>query len=247
MSLLYRTLAKITPPNAVSGLLAWYKSDKGVTLVSGAVDSWADQSGNGHTATAAASTNRPAYSNTINGKTVLTFDGSSDYLTANALATHLNGNDTPFSLLFAVKPATTTPSTFGNVFSAGSSAGANYYHALSYRSDSYIGVGRRAVFPDSVDLSSSPTTYTTNVQVLSMVFSGTTVNVYVNGTAVISAAALNVGTLGTNLNRIGIGAFVRNTVVNYFQGDIAELCVYDSALSAANRAAIEFYLKSRWL
>lgn len=248
MSLHYRTLAKTTPPNAIAGLLAWWKSDAGITLVSGAVDSWADQSGNSHTASAAASTNRPAYSTVINGKTVLTFDGSSDYLTANALATHLNGNDTPFTVMFSAKPTTTSPATNMILFAPGQSTSVNYFHIVGYRTTGYIISQRRAVNSgDQVIVDSSPTSYTTTMAVVSMVFTGTAVSIYINGTVVVNNVAMNVGSMASNFNRVGIGALVRSAVENYFSGDLGEVIVYNSAISTTDRSAVEFYLKSRWL
>ena len=49
-------------PSLLTNLRAWYRSDLGITLDGGdEVVSWADQSGNGHTLTAAASGNQPDY------------------------------------------------------------------------------------------------------------------------------------------------------------------------------------------
>lgn len=65
----------------VTGVTVWYKADQGVTLNGSTVSAWLDQSGNGYDVIQATATNQPTYSaNYLNGKPVLTFDGSNDYL-----------------------------------------------------------------------------------------------------------------------------------------------------------------------
>ena len=65
-------------------LRAWYDlSDTAtVTVVSSAVSAVADKSGNGFTLTQGTAANRPAYTGTLNGLNVATFDGSNDQLNA---------------------------------------------------------------------------------------------------------------------------------------------------------------------
>jgi len=48
-------------PNVISGLISWLRSDKLVTLSSGKVSAWGDQSGNGNSVSQAISTQQPTY------------------------------------------------------------------------------------------------------------------------------------------------------------------------------------------
>lgn len=93
-------------------LRAWYDlSDTAtVTVVSSAVSAVADKSGNGFTLTQGTAANRPAYTGTLNGLNVATFDGSNDQLNA---AVALAG--TTHSLFIVFKPTieAATGSLFG--------------------------------------------------------------------------------------------------------------------------------------
>jgi hypothetical protein len=66
------------------GLAAWYRADTGVVLGGGAsVDRWSDQSGNGNDATQGNSTARPTLqAAAVNGLPTIIFNGSSQFLIA---------------------------------------------------------------------------------------------------------------------------------------------------------------------
>lgn len=65
-------LRVVSPPS--SGLKLWLKADAGITLASGNVQTWADQSGNGNDVTQATSGSRPAFNATsVNGLPGVTF------------------------------------------------------------------------------------------------------------------------------------------------------------------------------
>jgi hypothetical protein len=79
-------LPSITP-KVFSSLVAWWRSDMGVTTSSGNITSWADQSGNGWTATASG-TAEPAFNATdanFNGWPSFTFNGSTNVLTTSSM------------------------------------------------------------------------------------------------------------------------------------------------------------------
>jgi hypothetical protein len=65
---------------------------------------------------------------------------------------------------------------------------------------------------------------------------------YVNGAFVVSAAA---GTTQGSNQTTAIGTY-RVAAANYLTGYIAEMIVYDSALSATDRASVEAYLMTKW-
>ena len=85
-------------PKLLSGLLAWYDASKSanVTTVSNAVSQWNDSSGNNYHAVQATANNRPAYTATLNGKNVLTFDGTNDAMTTGVDGQFLTGYMTVF-------------------------------------------------------------------------------------------------------------------------------------------------------
>ena len=62
--------------------IGWWRSDQGLTLVSGAVSDWADVSGNGHTLGQTTAASRPTYraSGGPNDRAYLEFDGVDDFI-----------------------------------------------------------------------------------------------------------------------------------------------------------------------
>jgi hypothetical protein len=68
-------------PTDIAGLQLWLKADAGVTLNGSTVSAWADQSGNWNDATQATASYQPTFvANALNGKPVLRFEGSNDFL-----------------------------------------------------------------------------------------------------------------------------------------------------------------------
>ena len=86
---LLRPLATGFTPRSISGLAAWWDASDAasITTVSGAVSQWNDKSGNGVHATQTTANNRPVNtSQTLNGRAVMTFDGSNDIMSFTGTA-----------------------------------------------------------------------------------------------------------------------------------------------------------------
>lgn len=78
----------ITDPTEIDDLALWLRADLGVTIVSGRVSSWADQSGNGRDATQATAALRPILvANEINGESVIRFASDAATMAYNLLTT----------------------------------------------------------------------------------------------------------------------------------------------------------------
>lgn len=76
---------KFTPAK-LPNLLAWYRSDKGITLNGSNVSAWADQSGNGRHLAMGTAARQPAYSAAdavFNSRPSITTDGVDDALSAS--------------------------------------------------------------------------------------------------------------------------------------------------------------------
>ncbi len=89
----------VTPPN-ISNIKFWLRADAGVTLNSGLVSQWTDQSGNGFNAIQNTSTLRPNFQNTpqFNNMPTIRFDGVDDVLTGVTIPNINSENITMFIL-----------------------------------------------------------------------------------------------------------------------------------------------------
>jgi len=68
--------AHYLPPALAANAAAWWKADEGLEIVNGAVQSWADQSGNNNTLTAISPSNRPTLGSEVNDIAPIVFNGS---------------------------------------------------------------------------------------------------------------------------------------------------------------------------
>src|SRR5262245_16583890 len=92
-----------TDPKSFSNCTLWLRGDLGVTLTSGKVSTWADQSGGGFDLTQGTAGNRPTQvAAALGGKTVVRFDGVDDFIQATAtLADILTA--TAFTIFYVFK------------------------------------------------------------------------------------------------------------------------------------------------
>lgn len=78
----------IEDPTEIDDLALWLRADLGVTEVSGRVSVWADQSGNGRNATQGTAALRPVrVTNVINGRSVIRFESDAATMAYNLLTT----------------------------------------------------------------------------------------------------------------------------------------------------------------
>jgi len=212
-------------PKSISGLALWLdSSDASTVLLNGsAVSRWNDKSGNGKDFAQATANNQPSYSNTQNGKSVVTFDGSNDLMTSVSTVALGTGGYT--------------------VFVVGLHAGG--FHIMleggglnPYLSSRPSGDGGVAHYDGATDVIGSAGSYSLNTWfVAEFVISAASRILSVNGTQIGSGAgtsrAANISYLG------GSGAGF------LWSGRFAEVLIYGSALSA-QRSSIRRYLGSKW-
>lgn len=241
-------------PTQISGLVLWLRSDLGITKDGGnLVSAWADQSGNGNNATAYGS---PLWKdNHINGHSTIYLNGSTDYFLANLVATkgYFSGIDKPMSIFIV---ATMEKVTFddaynGTLASVNSSDpnGANehifrfYNYGLNMQIDRWDDAfNQKTGTGDGIPY--EPITYA-RPHLWELVFTGTTVSIYRDGGATVTAADLDVGTAALD-TYFSIGVIKENAAPFYYWiGDITEVIVYNSDLSDANRQSVELYINTK--
>jgi hypothetical protein len=237
----YFTFAKpgLAPGGVMPTLALWMKAD--ADLTTGATMTWADQSPNGLTATQSAAASQPTFkSNAINFNPALTFpDNSNNFLAVSAPA--LPTGNISYSI-FSIAKATLLTGAF---------TGYNYiYVEGNDAGNQRVSVGRQNSTMTQAnylnDLNAGP--ITTNVPYLLRYTRNST-----NGTRVNGLNGVQVGTdVNTGLNKTNVAGYPRigNTTAGAGQeswdGDISEVIIYSSLLSAAQTQQVESYLALKY-
>lgn len=217
------------PPD-ILGLALWLDAadTSTITQVSGAVSQWNDKSGNAlHFAQATAAQQPALGATTITGLNLITFDGSNDRMQlTSALNGLANANNTIF---IAARSTNLTTSQY--LFSTGNSNPPGY--GVSVASDSFVlrhgGTVTKNITRDE------------SLHIFGFSRSSAGLNPFLDG------AALTGGNVATDnlitLARIG-GSSGGNSA--YLTGAIAEIIVYNTALSTSDINLVGHYLGHKW-
>lgn len=219
-------------PTKISGIQLWLDaSDPSTVLQSSGgspavndgdpVGYWADKSGKARHLSQTDGTKKPALKLAIkNGKNVVRWDSTNDAL---------EGSDSIVS----------QPDT---IFIVASNKSTGYFYF-----DGTSNPSRQAIFYQSgkYDVYAGTEllvgTTNTNYKIIEAQFNGSNTSLYVNSSLVGS------GNSGSgSLAGIVLGNSSANAYAYPLGGDIAEVLIYDSILSASDRALITNYLNSKW-
>lgn len=226
-------------PVLQTGLSLRFRAGFGVKTVGGEpsqVVQWCDLSGNGYNAVADADSRPTFYNSAMKGFPAVNFNGTSQFLSLPTNFAILSG----CTMVVVTQP--TTVSSGARMIDIGSAAlGLNLLFRVSNSGSfaefwSYNGPSSGAA--------QSPSALTAGaIQVLDAVQSANTATCYLNGqpgTANSSMPTIPNLTRYTNfIARAGSGG-------NFYAGNIAEILVYTSALSASQRNAIETYFLQKY-
>ena len=261
-------------PTQIAGLQLWldgsdaatlYDATTGGSLVAadGAVARWEDKSGNGRHATQSTSGSRPTRKTAIqNSLGVLRFDGSNDWLSiASSTATFKFLHGTVATVIYVARYGTSAdPNAQYGLISTGGASGneIGYFHSYDDRSaeanNSILSsairdaAGFRA-WLNRVNDQVAPNTFIACSEVIDA-GNATAANrsiVRINGGAAIQGNSLTNSPSGNDSQfDLTIGAIVSSSPVAHMAGDIAEIIIYNSALSDTDRSAVEAALISKW-
>lgn len=233
-------------PANISGLLLWLKGDKGlldasdapITADSTAIKTWQDQSGNNNHATQATAGSRPICrlgANGQNGLPLVQLNGTSQFL---SLASNVTPQ-TNFTYFLVMKA--TRVAAFGYLNRAQGIVDATNIRGLTIGlSTTNYYVVMRSASAANYDFQASGTyTNTLTSCVKSSTVDGGTLRIN-KSTVATNAAAVGWGLSGAATEYIG------RDPAFYFQGNICEILVYNTALSASNTSAVENYLAAKW-
>ena len=212
----------------------------------GFVTTFYDQSGNARNLTQATATFQPkivssGVLNTSGGYATIIFDGTNDYLVSFSLgAIFSGGNNIPMSSYFVCDfTATSTQVPFTLALST-TSTGLEEWYPMYKTSSNYNTYKREN---SGASKSASGGTAVLNQQLLSQTHSGTTYNLYKNGTQIITNADMNLNS--TTLDNLAIGAEVRNTIGTFSAIKMQQLFIWNSNESA-NISTVNTLIKTRF-
>jgi len=219
-------------PSTITGLRMWLKADAITGKNDGdTIQTWTDSGSNGNNPTQATAGSRATYkTNIINGLPVLRFNGTSNQY-GITLDTGIALNN--YSLFVVHRP--TSASQYGMVF--GSTTGNSDAELLDMNYPSAGKIGTYHAGPGNIGGAYSFTSGTPLIS--SFVASSGTGTPYNNGTAQSSGTTATQTVSNWVLGNYTTGSY-------YYTGDIAEIILYSSGLSAANRISIENYLASKY-
>jgi len=222
-------------PLSEEGLVLWLDaSDRGTVLLNGAdVDTWYDKSGNGNDATQSTGSKQPEYIlNSQNEKNTIRFVSTdSQVLDVGDIGENAN------NVFIVLKPKTSINSTstpqqnFLNIFNL------FYGFAVAYESK-IIGIhmsGGKNAWNSTRDSLSG-------FNIINPSWDGTNYDIYVNGA---NKRNYKNGTPHLLMaDAVTIGA--RKNYDKHFDGDIAEILIYNTSLTTVQRQKIEGYLGDKW-
>ena len=206
-------------PTHLGGLRMWVAADIGLDLTDGdPVMVWPDQSGNGNDLIQGAGAKRPIYkTGLVNGRPAMRFDGADDFIDAAFVLVQPEYVFCVFNM--------TADAAGSNPFDG--FAGVNSLRL--YRS----GVGPALTMNAGANL--GPITINlTDYFISGCLFNATNGQFRINGG---NLAAGNTGGIDGDGIRVG---------EEPFQGDIAEVIVYNTTLSAVDRQRVERYLSMKY-
>lgn len=225
-------------PTDIAGLQLWLKADSLSLSDNDPISTWTDSSGNGNNATGTL-TARPLYkTNIINSLPVVRFDGSND----NLVITDVNGLDlTGDQSIFVVMSTSDATGAIvshhnsgapftGWTFAVGIITPANN-NKLAYWSN---GKGSWVNDAGTTAANGSP-------HLASVIRTSGSITFYTDGTAGSTNTGHSNGSSSANI-------FLGQTAdgLNVLAGDIAEILVYDSALSGGNLTNVKSYIAAKY-
>lgn len=229
-------------PSAFAGLQGWYKadagvySDAGVTLAAdtNTVQQWNDQSGNARNLSQGTAGARPTYRTGIrNGLPVVRFGGATDddFMIGVALSNFFTaGAKTAIGVVMQANSAL-------HVIIGDATAAADTRMRLSSGLVEYTNDDGAA---DTVTLAATAANY----HIATWLHSSGSIYVGATDTRTASMSTVASGNTSTLTADLWLGSEAAGA--NFLDGDIAELAIFNVALSEADRKQIEKYLAYRW-
>ena len=227
-------------PLSISGCKLWLDADDATTITesTGAIDQWDDKSGEGNHLTSL-TTKRPTYvASSMNGKAVVLFDGVDDYMQRT---TFVGGALAQPNMIFIViKESAEGRAISGDyVYDGGAATGRHLFVLRTATQKDYqVGHAAAAVLASGLTFSED--------HQFTILHNGSSSEIWKDSTNL--SASGDGGT--ANLDGFTLGDHYTLTdpsSTGNLGGEIAEVLIYNSSLSTADRGAVESYLQSKWI
>ena len=236
------TSAPAFDPSTISNLQIWVKADAGITLNSGNVSNWANQSSSGSSYDFSQSTaaSQPLYvSNGINGLPTLRFNGSTHTMYQSVSRGYTSGQLTFFVVMKIA--STGILSVLGSqLFERDVNGDGALMYGLYGQNSGYALVGfdysgEQIIVANNLTIGQTYIMSNKNTNGPGSVF-------YRNGTSIGSVY----GSDAHVFQNIGSTRFPSNTMSGFFNGDISEILIYNKALSTTEMNNVNSYLNIKY-
>ncbi|OPZ89968.1 MAG: hypothetical protein BWY75_00932 [bacterium ADurb.Bin425] len=227
-----------TLPVPRSGLKLWLKGDFGTVLSGSNITQWSDLSGSSpaNNATQGTAANQALLVNpAINGLPSGAFNGSSRrYTLANQFTNLTSG----FSLFVVMKPIATATKTFFATSNTGPADLVSLENVnTQVRANFYNGTTASSIITPTNTITLS------KFWLVDVVHNGSaSASLAVNGDVKVSGTVQNLANVARTQNIVG----ANNTQASFWNGELAELLVFDRAVTETERKNIQGYLFNRY-
>ena len=229
------------PPKA-PGCLLWLRADLGITLAAGSsnVSAWADQSGSNNNASQGTGANQPTYvANAMNNLPALKGDGANYYLVTSAFTIGAAA-----TMVAVVQPSAAPQGAYVRLLDQGISNA--YYLGVNSTGAKYKLIVNNTTTPYGVaegGTVSVPVAPANGNAIITATYASPTGSLYVNGTVVASDSFT--APTPTSL-QLYIMQCYANAFSEFWNGYLAEVIVYNRALSAGELTQMHRYLGARY-
>jgi len=219
-------------PKQISGLAAWYDAaDSASITIQTGVQQWADKSGNGRNLVQNTTNNQPLHGSvTLNGKPVVTFDGTNDSMGCALTLSQ------PFACFFVYRYEATPASGKVVLTARFAGAGSRSGEFQSFSSTS-IGLFAGAVLQIS-SVGAAMTAF--NIWDYQQNSASSAIRLRKTGATVSGNAGAN------NASGFSLAADGNATPGSLGNVSIAEVCLYSGSLAVSEADAIRKYLGTKW-
>lgn len=231
-------------PSDISGLKLWLKADSYVGSDGDKVGTWTDSSSAANNATASG-TDRPTYkTGIVNSKPVMRFTSANSEHMATGSNIGVSGN-LNCTIFVVTKPTSTSvamcPVGLGNT---GTDTRLSLVGAGVNSGQYSVSFGGGDWWNDTTTVDN--TAFHTICLKKSAGAENTTTTIYKDGTAGSNNGGSDTATPNVTAAPASIGQLGADIVNSKYDGDIAEVIIYDTALSDSNRNNVESYLRTKY-